>query len=123
MLARSLLATAVLVASAAAAAAATVTPVDGAISVNSGSGFQPIAGAVEVVPGDRILVGEGSRAQIRFSLTCAASIPVGVYVVPSTPVCEPGGVDPRLILGGLVAAGTTAAIIAAAQGDDKPASP
>jgi hypothetical protein len=138
MLARSLLATAVLVASAAAAGAATVTPVKGAISVNSGSGFQPIAGAVDVAPGGRILVGEGGRAQMRFSLTCAAALGAGVHVVPAVPRCETSavdpqttgaidpptnGVDPRLILGGLVAAGTTAAIIAAAQGDDKPASP
>jgi hypothetical protein len=137
MLARSLLATAVLVASAAAAGAATVTTVKGAVSVNSGSGFQPIAGAVDVRPGDRVLVGEGGRAQMRFSLTCAAALGAGVHVVPSVPRCEAGaavdpqttgaidpptdGPDPRLILGGLVAVATTATIIAATQ--DKPASP
>ena len=102
----------ILVVSAGVSQAATVTPVEGAVSVNVASGFRPGVGAGEVAPGDRVLVAEGGKAQIRFSPTCAAEIKPGLYVVPSEPVCQAGG----------FVAGTAAAIIAA-SGDDRPASP
>jgi hypothetical protein len=108
------------------AAAATVTP-SGTVYIDRGSGYQPVAGAVEAKPGDVVMAMAGGSATVTYNNGCQQSVDVGAVVVvsevgPCAADVSPG-VDYTLVIGGVAVAGGVAAAIALSGGDDKPASP
>jgi hypothetical protein len=71
--------------------AATVTPIKGAVQVNTGSGFRPVSGAAEVAPGTSVMVSPDGRGEIRYSDGCkTALVPGSVAVVPPVSPCAQG---------------------------------
>jgi hypothetical protein len=71
--------------------AATVTPIEGAVQVNSGSGFRPLSGSAEVAPGTSVMVSPKGRGEIRYSDGCKATVrPGSVAVVAPVSPCAQG---------------------------------
>jgi hypothetical protein len=71
--------------------AATVTPIEGTVQVNTGSGFHPVSGAAEVAPGTSVMVSPKGRGEIRYSDGCKATVrPGSVAVVPPVSPCAQG---------------------------------
>ncbi len=111
----------------ASAQAALLTGIEGSVSVNRGSGFQVVTVPTQVKPGDRVMVGQGSNAQIVYSDTCIARLPASNTVVVATTVpctatspvsttapalgLTAPGVGPLVVGGLVVAAGVGAAIL------------
>lgn len=106
----------------ASAQAALLTGIEGSVSVNRGNGFQVVTVPTQVKPGDRVMVGQGSNAQIVYSDTCIARLPASNTVIVATKApCELSAPDAALhegqrlgtvVVGGLVvAAGVGAAIL------------
>jgi hypothetical protein len=109
------------------AQAALLGDVSGAVSVSYGGGFKPVAGSVNVGPGDRVRTGDGS-ATITYPNGC--TVRVGphqvVAVLANPPVCNGAAIydDPTgAALGGLLIAGGIAGAIAASNNNGQPASP
>jgi hypothetical protein len=120
---------------AAAADATTLTP-NGTVLINKGNGFVQVTGPIEVVPGDMVMVNEGT-AQMTFPDGSVASMQPGqVYTVGSAggagagagvaagAGAGAGGLSATtLIVGGVVVAGGAAAAIAASNSGKKSSSP
>jgi hypothetical protein len=71
--------------------AATVTPVEGTVQVNTGSGFHPVSGAAEVAAGSSVMVSPKGRAKISYSDGCKTTLhPGSVAVVPPVSPCAQG---------------------------------
>jgi hypothetical protein len=49
----------------------------GQVSVNRGTGFEPVEGTVPVKVGDKVLVGPGASAEIMYLGGCRESVPAG----------------------------------------------
>ena len=104
--------------------AATLTPIKGTVQVNTGSGFRPVSGAAEVVPGTSVMVSPNGRGEIRYSDGCKkALLPGSIAVIPPVSPCAQGqalqddgrvGYDGYLALG-LAGAGFGAAIYQATR--------
>jgi hypothetical protein len=105
--------------------AATVTPIEGTVQVNAGSGFHSVSGAAEVAPGTSVMVSPKGRGEIRYSDGCKTPVlPGSVAVVSPVSPCAQGQaypddrryLDTGAYLGlGLAAAGFGAAAWAATQ--------
>ncbi|MGO9545791.1 MAG: hypothetical protein ACLPPF_13505 [Rhodomicrobium sp.] len=119
----------------ASAQAATLSDVEGAVSVNRGSGFKPVMNGAALGPGDRVRTEAGS-ASIVYENGCTARVgPNQLLVVLSTPpACTGGGLkdgpvayagppDGSFIAGGLVIAGGAGLAVALANSSNNPASP
>jgi hypothetical protein len=75
--------------------AATVTPIEGTVQVNTGSGFHPMSGAAEVAPGTSVMVGPKGRSEIRYSDGCKTTVhPGSIAVVPPVSPCAQGQAAP-----------------------------
>jgi hypothetical protein len=71
--------------------AATVTPIEGTVQVNTGSGFRPVSGAAEVAPGTSVMVSPNGRGKISYSDGCKAALHSGsVAVIPPVSPCAKG---------------------------------
>lgn len=113
------------------AQAAVLTSLDGAVSVNSGNGFQPASIGSSLAPGDRVRTNEGS-ANILYENGCATAVgPQQIAIVYSQPpICHVGGLkdgvaavepapgDNPLLVGGFVA-GTAIGIAVAIGSNNK----
>jgi hypothetical protein len=68
--------------------ATTLVGAVGPVSVNKGEGFVPVTGEIELVPGDRVLVGEGGFAAINY-VDCALTLDKpSLHAVTKTPTCD-----------------------------------
>jgi len=71
-----------------AALAATVTPEQGEILVNSGSGFKPVKQALEVSPGDQVMARPKSAGRVVYSEGCVVRVSPGmVLTIAAKPPC------------------------------------
>jgi hypothetical protein len=71
--------------------AATVTPIEGTVQVNTGSGFRPVSGAAEVSAGSSVMVSPNGKGEIRYSDGCKTAVrPGSVAVVPPVSPCAQG---------------------------------
>lgn len=120
------------------AIAATLTSIQGAVKINSGSGFSQVAGATEVPPGTSVMAAPGASAEIVYPDGCRIPVrPGSVEVVSPISPCAQGqaGLDYTYyyVLGGAAAIGLGVGIWAATQNNNnnsavatvvsKPASP
>ena len=113
------------------AEAAVLSSLDGAVTVNSGNGFQPASIGSSLAPGDRVRTNEGS-ANILYDNGCTTTVgPQQVAIVYwQPPVCHVGGLkdgpvavepaaeDNPLLVGGFVA-GTAIGIAVAIGSSNK----
>ena len=71
--------------------AATVTPIEGTLQVNTGSGFRPVSGAAEVAAGSSVMVSPNGKGKISYSDGCKTSLhPGSVAVIPPVSPCAKG---------------------------------
>ena len=71
--------------------AATVTPIEGTVQVNTGSGFRPVSGATEVAAGSSVMVSPNGKGKISYSDGCKTSLHSGsVAVIPPVSPCAKG---------------------------------
>lgn len=114
--------------------AAQLASVEGQVLVNTGSGFVAAKSGATLRAGDKIMSGSGASAVISYSSNCSTTVaPNSVVVVSSTIPCggvmyqgaDAGGVDPTLVIGGVVVAGGVAAavILSRDSSNGAPASP
>src|SRR3990172_1743800 len=108
--------------------AAMVNATQGQVLVNQGSGYQQVAGSVEVGPGGTVVVNPGGSAQILYPDGCSVAVqPGSVYTIaPQSPCLAQGG-EPSsglngttLAIGAVVVGGGVAALLLL---KDKSASP
>ena len=64
--------------------AATVAPVQGKVSINRGSGYEPISGPTQATPGDSVMVSPGGSARVVYDDQCSHPVKPG-RVVPIAP--------------------------------------
>jgi hypothetical protein len=102
MLRKSLIFAAIAALTASSAQAAMLTNIQGAVAVNAGAGYQPVAGPAPVGPGERIRTSDGS-ADIVYENGCTVHVaPNQVVLVSSAaPECSGGGLKD----GGIVESG------------------
>jgi hypothetical protein len=87
------------------ALAAVVTPIEGAVQVNTGSGFRTVRGAVDVAPGTSVMVSPNGRGEVRYSDGCTRAIlPGSVAVVTAVSPCAQGQDFAAYAVGGAFAA-------------------
>ena len=117
------------------AQAAVLTNIQGGVAINAGGGFTPVVSPTNVGPGERIRTGDGSADIVYDNGQTVHVGPNQVVLVsnlpPSPPSSSGGGLKDQvveegiptefLVLGGLFAGGTAAAIILSEE--PKPASP
>jgi hypothetical protein len=117
--------------------ATTLTVIQGDVLVNRGSGYERVLEQTEVNPGDTVVVGTTSAAEIAYGQGCVVPVPIGaVATVKSQPPCGPlttGAFDdpapnssltPTTVASGLAAVGGAgAAALFVNKKKDKPASP
>ena len=71
--------------------AATVTPIEGTVQVNTGSGFRPVSGAAEVAAGSSVMVSPNGKGKISYSDGCKTALhPGSVAVIPPVSPCAKG---------------------------------
>ena len=72
-----------------AVSAATVTAVTGKVSINRGDGFSQISSATSAKPGDRVMAGLSSTAEIVYNNGCREILePGSLITVAETPPCK-----------------------------------
>lgn len=115
-----------------AASAATLTPLSGNVLLNQGAGYKPVAGTVDVKPGDSVLVNPGGSAQLTYGECASYEIKPGdvVFVaednsIPCTGAAAAGaGVgSSTLIIGGLAVAAGVGLVAGISSSSSSPASP
>ena len=119
---------AALVATTAIARATTVEVKQGTVSINTGEGYQKISKTTQVPPGTAVMASPGGIAVIVYDDGCRVQLTSkAVLVVSPGPACEARFQTPDhdYLLYGLAAGGVAAAaaVLAAGQGGDHPASP
>jgi hypothetical protein len=74
----------------ASAIAATVIPTQGPLQVNSGSGFHPVSGPVQLQPGGSVMAGPGGSGEILYSDGCRIPVRPGALsiVAPVSPCAQ-----------------------------------
>jgi hypothetical protein len=83
----------------ASAGAASLVSIQGAVQINSGSGFHQVAAAAELAPGNSVMVAAGASTEIRYSDDCRIPVrPGSVAVVARFSPCRP----PPIVSGTLV---------------------
>ena len=111
------------------AQATVLSSIEGAVSVNSGNGFQPASIGSALAPGDRVRTGDGS-ASILYDNGCSTKVgPQKVTIVFSEPpACNVGGLKDGVVmtpaeppaatplLGGLLVVGGAIGLAAAIAG-------
>jgi hypothetical protein len=71
--------------------AATIQSIQGQVSVNQGEGFHQINGAMDVKPGDSVLVSPGGSATVSYADGCNVGLqPGAVMVVAALSPCASG---------------------------------
>jgi hypothetical protein len=72
------------------AVAATVTSIEGALRVNTGSGYHTVSGTTEAKPGASVMVGPGGKAEILYADGCRTPVTPGAVAVvaPVSPCAE-----------------------------------
>ena len=110
-----------------------VNATQGQVLVNQGSGYQQVAGSVDVGPGSTVVVNPGGSAQIVYPDGCSVAVqPGSVYTIaPQSPCLAAGGGEATtglsgstLAIGAVVIGGGIAAILLLNNGgSDKAASP
>jgi hypothetical protein len=75
------------------AQAARLVPDTGEILLNSGSGYQPSAGVMELKPGDAVIVKPDAKASLIYGDGCAVAVVPGMvaWVEPTSPCQEKSG--------------------------------
>lgn len=120
-------------ATASAASAATLTPVSGSVLLNTGAGYKPVSGSVEVKPGDSILVNAGGKAELAYGVCATYEITPGdvVYVAEDKSIPCAGAVlgagggigTGTLLIGAAAVAVGVGIVVGVSSGSDSPASP
>jgi len=91
------------------ALSATVDSIAGAVSINRGDGYVRIFNSTTANVGDKVMAGAGASATVVYSAGCSVQVATGAVVtVQAEPPCVGGltqGVDPAVVLGGVVVAG------------------
>lgn len=79
------------------ATAATITSLYGALQVNMGNGFRPIAHTVEAAPGAAVMVAPGGKGEILYSDGCRISVMPGLVatVAPVSPCAQGQAANPQ----------------------------
>jgi hypothetical protein len=72
------------------ASAATVSGASGAVFVNAGKGFVPLAGAAEFAPGAQVMVKPGGYAQLAYAGNCTVKVGSGLWTVQPGVPCANG---------------------------------
>jgi hypothetical protein len=99
--------------------AATVGSVTGEVSVNRGDGFRRISSSSTAQPGDSVMVGANSSAQVSYDDGCVVNVnPGAVYTVTETSPCasnaqqsaQSGPTTGQMAIGGALIAGAGAGI-------------
>lgn len=73
------------------ALAAQVNPLDGPISINRGSGYGAVGAPTSAGTGDRIMAGQGGKAEIIYENGCRVVVEAGsVVTITDPPPCAPG---------------------------------
>ena len=71
--------------------AATIQTIQGQVSVNQGQGFHQIDGAMDVKPGDSVLVSPGGSATVSYADGCNVGLqPGAVMVIAALSPCASG---------------------------------
>ena len=99
--------------------AAMVNVTQGQVLVNQGSGYQQVAGSVDVGPGATVVVNPGGSAQILYPDGCSVAVqPGSVYTIaPQSPCLAQGGETSSglsgttLAIGAVVVGGGVAALL------------
>jgi hypothetical protein len=108
-----------------------VNATQGQVLVNQGSGYQQVAGSVDVGSGSTVVVNPGGSAQIVYPDGCSVAVqPGSVYTIaPQSPCLAQGGGETSsglngttLAIGAVVVGGGVAALLLLSNGD-KSASP
>lgn len=76
-----------------AANAATVSKQNGAVFVNSGTGFVELKSPAEVAAGQQVLVQPGGRATIAYAGNCTVRVGSGVWLVQPNAPCSNGATE------------------------------
>lgn len=118
--------------------AATLTPVQGEVLLNTGAGYKPVSGAVEVKAGDAVLVNPKGLAQLSYGDCASYEIKPGdvVYVAEKEAITCVGAAGAGagalglgalggsgLIVGGLAVAVGVGVVAGVSSGSDSPSSP
>ena len=75
----------------AAASTATITFVSGAVSINRGEGFHKTVAGTEGNPGDTVMVGPASSAEITYAGQCLVKVgPHSVFIIGADNPCSRG---------------------------------
>lgn len=99
------------------ASAATVTGLQGQVLVNTGNGFRPVQGAIQVGTGARVIVNQGGQASIQYDDGCSVPLNPGqLYTIAAASPCATGqqnnpGAPNGLAIGAAVVGGTVGAVI------------
>lgn len=88
---RSVIALAMLVAATSHSWAATVTGLQGQVLVNTGNGFRPLQGSMQVGTGGRVIVNQGGQASIQYEDGCSVPLNPGqLYTIAAASPCATG---------------------------------
>lgn len=92
-----------------AAAETNLSAVQGAVMVNSGTGYQPVSAITSLKPGDRVLVNAKSSGQLSFADGCSVKLAPGIVTIGKKSPCmvkaQPTGNFAGMSTGAIIAAG------------------
>ncbi len=101
--------------------AATLTVSQGPCFLNTGTGYQPVSGSVEIKAGDRVICRGAGSAQIAYSPTNVVTVTSANPAIVQVVAAGGGlGVTEALVLGGVAVAGGVAAAVSASSGSKSP---
>ncbi len=107
-----------------AASAATLADVTGKVSVNRGTGLSPASSGTFVKPGDLVVAGPASGAEIIFENGCRQKVDAGTVVRVSARACQNFASRRSFLISAAVIGGAVGAGIALTNNDhNPPASP
>jgi hypothetical protein len=104
-----------------AATSATVQTINGTLSLNRGDGYVEVISWADAVSGNQVMANPGSSGKIIYADGCTIEVKPGeVYTVADSSPCSSGVVrrPVNYVIGGLVIAGGTVAIIALTNNGD-----
>jgi hypothetical protein len=76
--------------------AATVAPVQGKVSINRGSGYEPMSGPTQAKVGDTVMASMGGSARVVYNDRCSVAVKPGriVTIAPEPPCKKTASFDP-----------------------------
>jgi len=92
--------------------AATLTSVQGPVSVNDGSGYEPVSGPTQLNVGDTVMARPDGSAWVIYDDMCSVPVKPGhvVIIAPEPPCHKTASFDPHGTLPGAVISGGIAVV-------------